>query len=88
MVKDRVGCREIQTPEYFISVLAHLLIQDLEKITMQFEDQIKERLIGEKSGCWRHKVFYGGSCEEHTNQSKLKLINVNKFDGFSNDQIM
>ena len=55
---------------------------------MQFEDQIKERLIGDKSGCWRHKVFYDGSCEEHTNQSKLKLINVDKFDGFSNDQIM
>ena len=37
---------------------------------------------------WRHKVFFHGSCEENTNQSKLKLTNVDKFVGFSNDQII
>ena len=44
---------------------------------MQFEDQTKEILIGEKSDCWRHKVFLRGSCEEFTriysNQPKLQL---------------
>ena len=57
--------------------MARLSIQDLEKITIQFEDQIKEILIGEKSDCWRHKVFLRGSCEEFTriysNQPKLQL---------------
>ena len=48
------------------NILARLSIQDLEKITIQFEDQTKEILIGEKSDCWRHKVFLLGSCEEYT----------------------
>ena len=52
--------REIQKAEYFDSVLTRLLIQDLEKIRTQFENQIKEILIGEKSDCWRHKVFLHG----------------------------
>ena len=40
-----------------------------------------------KSDCWRHKVFLQGLCEEHPNQSKLQLINFDKFAKFSNDQI-
>ena len=44
-------------------------------------------LIGEKSDCWRHKIFFHVSCEEYTNQSKLQLVNFPKFAGFSNDQI-
>ena len=54
---------------------------------MQFEDEIKATLTGEKYNCWRNKVFLYGSCEEYPNQSKLKLINFNKFAGFSNNQI-
>ena len=34
-----------------------------------------------------HKVFLHGSCEEYPNQSKLQLINFDKFAGFSIDQI-
>ena len=49
--------REIQRAEYFGSILARLSIEDLEKMTMQFEDQMKEIVIGEKYDCWRHKVF-------------------------------
>ena len=30
---------------------------------MQFEDQIKEILSGEKSDCWRHKIFLHEACE-------------------------
>ena len=79
--------REIQRVEYFDSILARLSIEDLEKMTMQFEDQMKEIVIGEKYDCWRHKVFLYGSCEEYPNQSKLQLINFDKFAGFSNNQI-
>ena len=79
--------REIQRVEYFNSILARLSIEDLEKMTMQFEDQMKEIVIGEKYDCWRHKVFLYGSCEEYPNQSKLQLINFDKFAGFSNNQI-
>ena len=79
--------REIQRAEYFDSILARLSIEDLEKMTMQFEDQMKEIVIGEKYDCWRHKVFLYGSCEEYPNQSKLQLINFDKFAGFSNNQI-
>ena len=43
--------REIQKAEYFDSVLSRLSIQDFEKIIIQFADQIKEMLIGEKSDC-------------------------------------
>ena len=32
---------EIGKAEYFVSVLARFSIEDLEKITIQFEDQIK-----------------------------------------------
>ena len=35
--------------------------------------------MGEKSDWWCHKVFFHGSCEEYTNQSKLQLINFEKF---------
>ena len=49
--------REIQRAEYFDSILARLSIEDLEKMTMQFEDQMKEIVIGEKYDCWRHIVF-------------------------------
>ena len=79
--------REIQRAEYFDSILARLSIEDLEKMTMQFEDQMKEIVIGEKYDCWRHKVFLYGSCEEYPNQSKLQLINFDKFAGFSNNKI-
>ena len=79
--------REIQRVEYFDSILARLSIEDLEKMTMQFEDQMKEIVIGEKYDCWRHKVFLYGSCEEYPNQSKRQLINFDKFAGFSNNQI-
>ena len=79
--------REIQRVEYFDSILARLSIEDLEKMTMQFEDQMKEIVIGEKYDCWRHKVFLYGSCEEYPNQSKLQLSNFDKFAGFSNNQI-
>ena len=34
--------REIQRAEYFDSILTRLPIEDLEKITMQIEDQMKE----------------------------------------------
>ena len=78
---------EIQKAEYFDSVLAGLSIQDLEKTTIQFENQMKEILIGEKCDCWCHKVFLHELCEEYSNQSKLQLINFDKFAGFSNDQI-
>ena len=79
--------RETERAEYFDSILARLSIEDLEKMTMQFEDQMKEIVIGEKYDCWRHKVFLYGSCEEYPNQSKLQLINFDKFAGFSNNQI-
>ena len=79
--------REIQRAEYFDSILARLSIENLEKMTMQFEDQMKDLVIGEKYDCWRHKVFLYGSCEEYPNQSKLQLINFDKFAGFSNNQI-
>ena len=52
--KKRTRSREIQANEYFVAVLAHLLIQDLEEITIPFEDQIKERLIREKSGATKY----------------------------------
>ena len=48
---------------------------------------MKEIVIGEKYDCWRHKVLLYGSCEECPNQSKLQLINFDKFAGFSKDQI-
>ena len=48
---------------------------------------MKEIVIGEKYDCWRHEVFLYGSCEEYPNQSKLQLINFDKFAGFSNNQI-
>ena len=76
--------REIQRAEYFDSILARFSIEDLEN---QFEDQMREIVIGEKYDCWRHKVFLYGSCEEYPNQSKLQLINFDKFAGFSNNQI-
>ena len=79
--------REIQRADYFDFILARLSIEDLEKMTMQFEDQMKEIVIGEKYDCWRHKVFLYGSCEEYPNQSKLQLSNFDKFAGFSNNQI-
>ena len=79
--------REIQRVEYFDSILARLLIEDLEKMTLQFEDQMKEIVTEEKYDCWCHKVFFYRSCEEYSNQSKLQLINFNKFAGFSNNQI-
>ena len=79
--------REIERAEYFDSILARLSIEDLEKMTMQFEDQMKEIVIGEKYDCWRHKVFLYGSCEEYPNQSKLQLSNFDKFAGFSSNQI-
>ena len=79
--------REIQRAEYFDSILARLPNEDLKKITMQFEDQTKEIVIGEKYDCWRHKVFLYRSCEEYSNQSTLQLINFDKFAGFCNDQI-
>ena len=60
--------REIQRVEYFDSILARLSIEDLEKMTMQFEDQMREIVTGEKYDCWRHKVFLYGSCEEYPNQ--------------------
>ena len=56
--------------------MALLSIQDLEKIAIQFEDQIKEILIGEKSDCCRRKVFLRGHVKnilEHRNQPKLQL---------------
>ena len=42
---------ELQRAKYFDSILARLSIEDLEKITMQFEDQIKDIVIGEKYDC-------------------------------------
>ena len=51
--------REVQRAEYFDSILARLSIEDLEKMTMQFEGQMKEIVIGKKYDCWRHKVFVG-----------------------------
>ena len=54
--------KEIQRAEYFDSILARLSIEDLEKITMQFEDQMKEIVIGEKYDYWCHKVFLYGVC--------------------------
>ena len=71
--------REIQRAEYFDSILARLSIEDLEKMTMQFEDQMREIVIREKYDCWRHR--------EYPNQSKLQLSNFDKFAGFSNNQI-
>ena len=59
--------REIERAEYFDSILARLSIEDLEKMTMQIEDQMKEIVIGEKYDCWRHKVFLYGPCEEYPN---------------------
>ena len=79
--------REIERAEYFDSILAPLSIEDLEKMTMQFEDQMKEIVIGEKYDCWRHKIFLYGSCEVYPNQSKLQLSNFDKFPGFSSNQI-
>ena len=43
--------REIQTAKYFDSILTRLPIEDLEKMTMQFKDQMKEIVIGEKYDC-------------------------------------
>ena len=40
--------REIQRAEYFDSILACLSIKDLKKITMPYENQMKEIVIGEK----------------------------------------
>ena len=68
----------------FDSVLAGLPIQDLEKNIIQFEDQIKEILSGEKSDCWRHKIFLHEACEEYTNQSNFQLINFDKISQWSN----
>ena len=34
------------------------------------------------------KYFFHGSCKEYTNQSKLLLINFEKFAGFSDDHMM
>ena len=81
-----VKSREIQANEYFVTVLAHLLIQNLEKITIPFEDQIKINI--NQREIWHYKVFFHGSCEENTYQSKLKLTNVDRFVGFSNGQII
>ena len=81
-----VKSREIQANEYFVTVLAHLLIQNLEKITIPFEDQIKINI--NQREIWHYKVFFHGSCEENTSQSKLKLTNVDRFVGFSNGQII
>ena len=78
---------EIQRAEYFDFILARLSIEDLEKMTMQFEDQIKEIVTGEKYHCCRHKVFLYGSCEKYSNQSKLQLSNFDKFARYSNNQI-
>ena len=50
--------KEIQRAEYFDSILARLSIEDLEKMTMQFEDQMKEIVIGQKDDGWRHEVFF------------------------------
>ena len=69
--------REIQRDEYFDSILARLSMKNLEKVTIQFEDQMKEILIGEICE----------ECEEYPNQSMLQLINFDKFAGFSIDQI-
>ena len=52
--------REIQRDEYFDSILARLSMKNLEKVTIQFEDQMKEILIGEICDCWCHKVFLQG----------------------------
>ena len=80
--------REIQRVEYFHSILARLSIQELEKITVHFDDQMKEILIGEKFDCWRHKVFLHAGYVKNIliSQSKLQVINFDKFVGFSNDQ--
>ena len=43
--------REIQTAKYFDSILTRLPIEDLEKMTMQLKDQMKEIVIGEKYDC-------------------------------------
>ena len=56
-------------------------------MTLQFEDQMKEIVIGEKYDFWRHKAFLYGSCEKYPNQTKLQLINFHKFAGFSNNKI-
>ena len=69
--------REIQRDEYFDSILARLSMKNLEKVTIQYEDQMKEILIGEICE----------ECEEYPNQSMLQLINFDKFAGFSIDQI-
>ena len=42
---------KIHKVEYFDSTLVRLSIQDLEKIAIQFEDQMKEILIGENCDC-------------------------------------
>ena len=47
----------------------------------------KQRKINQR-GIWRHKVFLSGSCEENANHLKLKLTKVDKFVGFSNDEII
>ena len=66
--------REIQRAEYFDSILARLSIEDLEKMTMQFEGQMKEIVIGEKDDCWRHKV----SVEYYT-WTALALLVISMF---------
>ena len=52
--------REIQRDEYFDSILACLSMKNLEKVTIQFEDQMREILIGEICDSWCHKVFLQG----------------------------
>ena len=80
--------REIQKAEYFDSILVRLSVKEIDNtIPIKFEDQVKEILIGEKWDCWRQKVLLYGSCEEYHKQSKLQLINFDKFSGFFNDQI-
>ena len=65
---------ELQRAKYFDSILARLSIEDLEKITMQFEDQIKDIVIGEKYDCWRHKVFLYGSCKEYVLEARQYYV--------------
>ena len=50
---------------HFCLIIRKSSIQDLEKITIQFEHLIKEILIVQKCDCWRHKVFLRGACEEY-----------------------
>ena len=80
--------REIQKAEYFDSILVRLSVKEIDNtIPIKFEDQVKAILIGEKWDCWCQKVLLYGSCEEYHKQSKLQLINFDKFSGFFNDQI-